>query len=71
MEDIKRKLTTWRVEASSFRNDGWVKAHYEDLIKEVYLVSKKIVEDLSLIDDTTKEQKEVENTAWLDNSDLI
>lgn len=71
MEDIKRKLTTWRVEASSFRNDGWVKAHYEDLIKEVYLVSKKIVEDLSLIDDTTKEQKEEENTAWLDNSDLI
>ena len=71
MEDIKRKLTTWRIEASSFRNDGWVKAHYEDLIREVYLTSKKIVEDLSLINDAIEGQEEEENTAWLDNSDLI
>jgi hypothetical protein len=63
MEDIKRKLTTWRVEASSSRNDGWVQAHYKNLIREVYLASKKIAEDLSLIEDAVEEEQE--SAAWL------
>jgi hypothetical protein len=55
MKDIRKKITNWRIEATSPRNDGWVSAHYKGLILEAYAEIKKTAEAVGVIDITQRE----------------
>ena len=68
MQEIIKKLNTWKAEATSFRNDGWMTAHYKALIKEVYDLSKEMVDELST-EDLSPEECAEESIVWLECHD--
>ena len=48
VEKIISSLKRWQMEASSFRNDGWVQEHYKDLIKKVFVESGKTLREINV-----------------------
>jgi len=53
MKDIEKKINDWRIEARSPRNDGWVSAHYKNLLIKTYNLSRDAVESLGLLAERT------------------
>lgn len=55
LNDIVSEIRDWKVEANSWRNDGWTKEHYISMLEKV----KKELENVNYNDIAAGLQKEV------------
>jgi len=57
-EDVKRiilELHHWRLEATNFRNDGWVQQGYKDKLMAVHAASSAAMQSIGAITNISKE----------------
>lgn len=46
LDDILLSIKEWKSEVKNFRNDGWVKAGYEEKLKKVFAEAGKALRDV-------------------------
>ena len=58
VEQILAQMQEWHIEATTFRNDGWSQAGYQEKLNALHARITAIMDNVHLINPLTEEQKE-------------